>query len=127
VVPWLPANPNKDEINAAAAVAAPDGVYHHYRRLIELRHEHRVVVDGRFDLLLADDPQVWAFTRALDEEVWLVLANCSSAGATVSGSAVPDLTGSDVLLATHPGRAGLDLLPWESRVHRLPKPAGGAA
>jgi oligo-1,6-glucosidase len=125
--PWLPANPNKAEINAAAAVADPDSVFHHYRRLIGLRHEHRVVVDGRFELLLPDDPQVWAFTRTLEGEVWLVLANCSSADATLSRSAVPDLTGSDVLLATHAGRTGLDLLAWESRVHRLGEGSGEAS
>jgi oligo-1,6-glucosidase len=117
--PWLPANPNKAEINAAAAVADPDSVFHHYRRLIELRHEHQVVVDGRFELLLRDDPQVWAFTRTLEEEAWLVLANCSSAEARVTPSAVPDLSRSEVVLATHAGRTGLDLLPWESRVLRL--------
>jgi len=125
--PWLPANPNKAEINAAAALADPDSVFHHYRRLIALRHEHPVVVDGRFELLLPDDPQVWAFTRTLDGEVWLVLANFSSAGATVGASAVPDLAGSEVVLATHPDRTGLDLLPWESRIHLLrdggPSPA----
>ena len=37
--PWLPANANHDVINAAAAVADPDSVFHHYRRLIELRHD----------------------------------------------------------------------------------------
>ncbi len=44
----------RTSINAAAAEADPDSVFHHYRRLIELRHEHPVVVDGRFDLLLPD-------------------------------------------------------------------------
>jgi oligo-1,6-glucosidase len=117
--PWLPVNPNKAEINAAAAVADPDSVFHHYRALIELRHRHPVVVDGRFDLLLPDDPQVWAFTRTLGSEVWLVLANCSSAAVRVDASAVPDLEGAGVLVPTHAGRTGLDLLPWESRIHRL--------
>ena len=65
-MPWLPVNPNHDEINAAAAVADPDSVFHHYRRLIELRHTDDVVVDGRFDAAAARRrPQVWAFTRTL--------------------------------------------------------------
>ena len=29
--PWIPVNPNHAEINAAAAVADPDSVFHHYR------------------------------------------------------------------------------------------------
>ena len=36
--PWMPSNPNYVDINAAAAVADPASVWHHYRRLIELRH-----------------------------------------------------------------------------------------
>src|ERR1044071_6949469 len=36
--PWLAVNPNHKEINAAAAAADPESLYHFYRRLIELRH-----------------------------------------------------------------------------------------
>ena len=36
--PWIAVNPNHAEINAQAARADPDSVFHHYRRLIELRH-----------------------------------------------------------------------------------------
>ena len=117
--PWLPVHPNKAEINAAAAVADPDSVFHHFRRLIELRHANPVVVDGRFDLLLPDDEQVWAFTRTLDGRALLVLANCSSSPVTVSTSDLPDLDGADVLLATHGTTTGLDLAPWESRIYAL--------
>ena len=35
---------------------------------------------------------------------------------TVDAADLPDLDGARVLLATHPGRDGLDLLPWESRI-----------
>ena len=59
-------------------MADPDSVFHHYRKLIALRHEHPVVVDGRFELLLPDHEQLWAFTRTLGDDVLLVLANCSS-------------------------------------------------
>ena len=116
--PWLPANPNKATINAAAAVADPGSVYHHYRRLVELRHEHPVVVDGRFELLLPDHEQLWAFTRTLGGTRLLVLANFSSRAATVDPGDVPDTAGADLLLATHSGES-LDLQPWESRVYLL--------
>ena len=48
-----------------------------------------------------------------------MLANCSSAPATVDPGAVPDLAGSEVLLPTHGESYALTLRPWESRVHRL--------
>jgi oligo-1,6-glucosidase len=117
--PWLPVTANKDEINAAAAVADPDSVFHHFRKLIELRHENPVVVEGRFDLLLPDHERVWAFTRTLGDDALLVLANCSSEIVTVAPDDVPDVVAAKVLLATHDETDGLDLQPWESRIYAL--------
>ena len=51
--PWLPVNPNHTEINAEAARADPDSVFHHYRRLIELRRTEPVVAFGDFTMLAA--------------------------------------------------------------------------
>ena len=117
--PWLPANYNKGEINAASAVADPGSVFHHYRRLVELRHAEPVVAEGHFELLLPEHEQVWAFTRSLGEERLLVLANCSSQPAVVEADSLPEVTGAKLLLGTHPGGTGLELAPWESRVLRL--------
>ena len=118
--PWLPVNPNKDTINAAAAVADPGSVFHHFRKLIALRHERPVVVDGRFELLLPDHEQVWAFTRTSGDDVLLVLANCSSAPVSVGPGDVPDVAGAELILGTHGTTdGGLDLAPWESRIYAL--------
>jgi oligo-1,6-glucosidase len=120
--PWLPVHANKDVVNAEAEVADPDSVFHHYRRLIELRHQHPVVVDGRFALLLPDDERIWAFTRTLGDDTLLVLANCSSQPVSVDPAGVPDVVGAELLLGTHATTAAdsLDLAAWESRVLRLP-------
>ena len=116
-IPWLPVNPNYVTINAAAAVANPDSVFHHFKKLIALRRELPVLVDGRFELLLAEHEQIWALTRTLEDQVLLMVANCSSAPVTVPDGALPDVSGAEVLLATHPGASSLELAPWESRVY----------
>ena len=118
-IPWLPVNPNYVTINAAAAKADPDSVFHHFRKLIQLRHEHPVVAHGRFELLLPDHEQIWALTRTLDDQVLVMLANCSSESVRVPDGSVPDLSFAQVLLATHPGASSLDLAPWESRIYLL--------
>jgi len=118
--PWLSVNPNYLLVNAAAATADPGSVFHHYRRLIRLRHEQSVIVHGRFELLLPDHEQIWAFTRSLPGQTVLVLANCSSRPATVPSGSLPELDGSTVWLATHPVAPGPVLQPWESRVLLLP-------
>jgi oligo-1,6-glucosidase len=118
-IPWLPVNPNYLTINAAAAVQDPDSVFHHFHKLIELRHDHPVIVHGRFELLLGDHEQIWALRRTLDDQMLLMIANCSSQPTSVPGDAIPDPTGAEVLLATHGDSASLELEPWESRIYLL--------
>jgi oligo-1,6-glucosidase len=108
--PWLAPNPNHTEINAAAQREDPDSVFHHYRRLIELRHTEPAVVHGDFTMLMEEDERVYAFLRRHEDTELLVLGN-------LSGDEVPvDLTGWEdaELLIGEPGGA---LRPWESRVY----------
>ncbi len=105
-IPWLPVNPNYVTINARAAIADANSVFHHFRRLIELRHEYRVVAEGRFELLLPDSEQIWAFTRTLDNQVLVVTANCSSTPVEVPGR-LPARSWSSAAAAGHPRRRRL--------------------
>ena len=118
--PWIGVNPNHAAINAAAAIADPDSVFHHYRRLIELRHDEPAVALGDFTMLLEDDPQVYAFTRALEGTELLVVVNVS--GEPAGFAAIPDAeawTGAELVLTNaEPEPQGLELGPWEARIYR---------
>ncbi len=81
--PWLPVNPNHVEVNAEAERADPRSVFHHYRRLVALRHEDPVVRLGDFTMLLPDDPHVYAFERSLDGSRLLVVGNFTGDERTV--------------------------------------------
>lgn len=123
-VPWFPVHPNYSTVNAEQALADPDSVFHHYRRLIELRHSDPVVAEGDFTMLLPDDPVVYAFTRSLEGTTLLVVANFSGAEHTVDG--LPEAeqwAAADLVLGSHPGAvpagsAAVVLRPWEARVLR---------
>ena len=78
-----------------------------------------VVVHGTFALLLPDHEQIWAVTRTLDDQVLVMVANCSSTPATVPDGALPDVSSAQLLLATHPGATGWELAPWESRIYLI--------
>lgn len=118
--PWIAVNPNHTGINAAAAVADPDSVFHHYRRLIELRHTLPVVVHGDYRLLAPAHEQVFAYVRSFDGERLLVVANLSGDHASVDLGDDAALLGGDVVLAVGGDGGGVDgarltLAPWESR------------
>jgi oligo-1,6-glucosidase len=110
--PWIPVNPNHDSINAEAAVADPDSVFHHYRRLIELRHAMPVIARGDFTMRLEQDERVYAFTRSLEGEELLVLGNFSGDPVVVQ---VEGWTGAEEPLI---GGPGLALGPWEGKAFR---------
>ena len=109
--PWLAVNPNHVEVNAEAARADPDSVFHHYRRLIELRHSEPAVVHGSFTMLLEDDERVYAFLRRWEGTELLVLGNFSGDDVPVELAGWED---AEVLI----GSAGERLGPWEGRVCR---------
>lgn len=73
--PWLPLNPDFREINVAAQREDEGSVLSCYRRLIRLRREHPVFLDGVFALLLPQDENIFAYTRTDGETELLVLAN----------------------------------------------------
>jgi len=116
--PWLAVNPNHKDINAAAAVADPDSVFHHYRKLIELRHTEPVVAHGDFTMLLPNDEHVYAFTRSLDGVELLTLGNFTGRSIPVD---LPGWAGEKLLLGNYPpdgNDGGIVLRPWEARVYR---------
>ena len=115
--PWLPVNGNHVTINAVAARDDADSVFHHYRRLIALRHELEIVREGRFDLLLPDHEQVFAYTRTLADQVLVVTANLSGQPVRIDPADLPDLATAKVLLATHADPAPGTLRPWESTIY----------
>ena len=78
--PWIMVNPNYTEINAEKEQKDPFSVYHYYRRLIALRRDSEwseLIVYGRYELLLPDDEEIYAYTRTLDGRKLLVLCNLS--------------------------------------------------
>jgi oligo-1,6-glucosidase len=114
--PWLAVNPNHVEVNAERAMADPDSVFHHYRRLIALRHTEPAVAHGDFTMLLADHEHVYAFTRRHEGTELLVLANFSGDRVTVD---VPGWEAAELLLGNvaEPRPLGT-LAPWEASVYR---------
>jgi len=119
-LPWLPVNPNHVEVNAEGALADPDSVLHHYRRLIELRHSEPAVAFGDFTMLLPDDERVYAFTRRLDDVELLVLGNFSGEIAPVELPDAGAWADAELLVGNYPAPEPPDLTlrPWEARVLR---------
>ncbi|ADJ14067.1 glycoside hydrolase family 13 protein [Halalkalicoccus jeotgali] len=129
--PWIPVNPDKDEVNAERARADPDSVWHYYRELIALRsgEMREALIYGEYDQLTPDHESLWAYTRTHDEERLLVLLNFDDDPTPValpSGVLDADTT-LERLLANYaledesavPAVLEGSLRPWEARVYRV--------
>ncbi len=81
--PWLALNPNYKEINVEAELQNPDSVFHTYRKLIQLRKDHPIVVWGDYELLETSS-NVFAYYRTLGEERWLTVVNLSDSEEEIS-------------------------------------------
>jgi oligo-1,6-glucosidase len=77
-VPWIETNPNFLRINAETEMVDERSIWNHYRRLIEIRKRHPVVVQGTFQSYLDQHPKLFVYTRKLGEKRIIVMANFSS-------------------------------------------------
>lgn len=73
--PWIGVNPNHREINAKACLEDENSVFYYYQKLIKLRHEMPIITDGVYELLDADNEQVYTYLRRGKNETLVVLAN----------------------------------------------------
>lgn len=111
--PWLKVNPNYTAINAQAELADPDSVFHYYRRLIALRKQYPVFVEGDFTLLEAEHPRLFMYRRAWQGEELLVV--CNFGGEATAWQLPQEWEDAQVLLSNYPRHPG-DLHPWEAKI-----------
>lgn len=113
--PWIAVNPNYKEINAEEQIGQADSIYEFYRKLIRLRKEYPVFVDGEFSLLLKEDEQVFAYTREDAASRMLVCANFSDR--TVNCPLVNEWTDSRILIHNYEGEPKEKLRPYEAVIY----------
>ncbi|EMH4163262.1 alpha,alpha-phosphotrehalase [Pluralibacter gergoviae] len=75
--PWISACRNYPTVNAEAALADPDSVFHTYRALIALRKAEPLLTWGDYQDLLPGHPALWCYRRAWRGQTLLVVANLS--------------------------------------------------
>lgn len=109
--PWVPVNPNYRQINAEAALADPNSVFHHYRKLICLRKTYDVFRSGRFTLLDPENEKVFAYTRDTQREHMLVL--CNFTAETLEKELPAQYRNAKLLLSNYPDTADI-LRPYEA-------------
>lgn len=114
--PWIKVNDNYKDINAKSQVDDPDSIFNCYRRLIELRKEYPVFVDGEYRLLLEDDESIFAYERKNADQTLLVV--CNFFGETVDMPLAEECQGMEVLISNYGDADDAGVLrPYEARMY----------
>lgn len=83
--PWLKVNENfKEGINAASQEDDKTSVLNFFRKMVQVRKNHQTLVYGTYHLELAENEQVYAYTRTLDDKRYLVMLSFSTKKTTVA-------------------------------------------
>lgn len=119
--PWLPVNENRSVVNVARQDTLPGSVLNHFRAHTRLRKANEVLVYGAYQLVDGGNPDVYAYTRTLGPDRFLVLLNFSSETAALG---LPTGLGQGEVLLNNlnAGVGGTipdTLLPWQALVVRL--------
>lgn len=75
--PWIKIDERYPLINAQSEVEDPQSIYHHYRKLIELRKNIPVITDGEYVRLDEGHPEIYAYLRTNKEQTLVVISNFS--------------------------------------------------
>ena len=117
--PWIRVNPVYKEINVKKALSDPESVFYYYQQLIRLRKELDIITTGRFELLLKDDPEIFAYKRIGKQQTLVVLCNFSARKVAVADEAlVSAVRQADIVISNekeHPDRR--ILRPYEAVVY----------
>ncbi|WP_026573081.1 glycoside hydrolase family 13 protein [Bacillus sp. UNC438CL73TsuS30] len=122
--PWMKVNPNFLEINVADQEKNPDSVLSFYKKMIRLKKANEVFTYGMYDLLLEEDPQIYAYTRTLSQDRVIVLANLSERPASIGEGIGIVFDHKNLLLNNyeiekHESSKRITLKPYETRVYRV--------
>lgn len=112
--PWIKVNPNYLQINAKAALEDKNSVFYYYQKLIQMRKEYEIVVEGVFEGLLEDDENIYAYQRKLGNQTLVVACNFSDK--KVPCTLFEGAAGGKEMLSNYKNHETGILKPYETRV-----------
>lgn len=121
--PWIDVNENYKSINVESQLANENSVLNFYKKLIKIRKENLSLIYGRYDMILEEDEKIYAYTRTLDNDKYVVIVNLSDEEALYKYDDL-DLIYENLMIANYKVREHgilkeLVLKPYEARLYKV--------
>lgn len=121
--PWLKVNPNYEEINVFVQKRKEDSLLNFYKKMIQLKKDNLTLTYGSFDLIYPEDKNVFAYTRTLEDEQFIILGNLSHNKVILKTDDKLNLAKEKQVLNNYPiDKQSADvftLMPFEARVYKV--------
>ncbi|SUY29895.1 glycoside hydrolase family 13 protein [Clostridium perfringens] len=121
--PWIGVNENYKTINVEVEERDENSVLNFYKKLIKLKKSNEALIYGVYDLILEEDENIFAYTRTLNNEKFLIMANLTRENAKYVYEK-EKLNSKDLILnnyevCEHKNLTEFILKPYECRVYKL--------
>jgi oligo-1,6-glucosidase/glucan 1,6-alpha-glucosidase len=122
--PWIKVNPNYKEINAKAQVNDEKSIFNYYKKLIKIRKANPIVVHGKYQLILENHKEIFAYKRILEDETLLVICNFTGNNTKFISEEKIEFKTSELLISNYEVNEdksinNIELKPYEARVYKL--------
>ena len=121
--PWIGVNENYKTINVEVEERDENSVLNFYKKLIKLKKSNEALIYGVYDLILEEDENIFAYTRTLNNDKFLIMANLTGENAKYVYEK-EKLNSKDLILnnyevCEHKNLTEFILKPYECRVYKL--------
>ncbi|CUU45978.1 glycoside hydrolase family 13 protein [Clostridium beijerinckii] len=122
--PWLKVNPNYKEINAESQLKDENSIFNYYKKLIKIRKSNSVVVYGKYNLILEENKEIFAYTRTLENEMLLVICNFTGNETEFVLERKLEFKSKELLISNYNVNENdsidsIELKPYESRIYKF--------
>lgn len=121
--PWIHVNPNYRYINVKEQLEDDDSILNFYKKMIKVKKSSECLIYGKYNLILEDDTNIFAYERILNDEKFLVICNLKSESSNYKYEKLTlkyeNLILSNYNVDAHKDLNNFELKPWEARLYKI--------
>ena len=121
--PWIHVNPNDKYINVKEQLEDDDSILNFYKKMIKIKKSSECLIYGKYNLILEDDTNIFAYERILNDEKFLVICNLKSESSNYKYEKLTlkyeNLILSNYNVDAHKDLNNFELKPWEARLYKI--------
>lgn len=112
--PWLKLAYHYQTINVQNNLDDENSIYHFYQKVLKLRKDYDVLIEGKYELLLENDKHIFSYQRVDSQQKVIVICNYDN----VKTSFDKDLIkGANLVLSNYEDNQDTMLRPYEAKVY----------